>query len=61
MTHNTKMSIELKDVLRWLDVLATELKLPKHDHSFGQFLVGDGAVHELKERIQKLDNMRQDL
>ena len=55
------MSIELKDVLRWLDVLAIELKLPKHDHSFGQFLVGEGAVHELKERIQKLDNMRQDL
>lgn len=55
------MSIELKDVLRWLDELATELKLPKYEDSFEQYLVREGAISELKERIQKLDNGRQDL
>ncbi len=55
-----KTSVELKDVLQWLDELATELKLPKHEHSFEQYLVIEGAIHKLKGQIQKLDNGRQD-
>lgn len=57
---NIMTSIELKDVLQWLDELATELKLPKHEHSFDQYLVREGAIHEIKGEIQKLDDGRQD-
>ena len=55
---STQMSIELKDVMQWLDELATELELPKYEDSFEQYLVQEGAVHELKARIHKLNNGR---
>ena len=54
------MSIELKDVLQWLDELEYDLKLPKYEDSFEQYLVREGAIHKLKGQIQKLDNGRQD-
>lgn len=55
------MSIELKDVMQWLDELGTELKLPKYEDSFEQYLVETGAIHELKGEIQKLDHRRRHL
>ncbi len=56
---NKETSIDLKDVLHWLDELETEMKLPKYEDSFEQYLVRDGHVRKLKAQIQKLDNERQ--
>ena len=53
------MSVDIKDVLQWLDELATELKSPKYEDSFEQYLVREGAIYHLKADIQKLDNERQ--